>query len=93
MIQSWLHPEIYLGVDKAMLKLPVVKEYFSGRQLDARKMTFVYGSDVIGPMGPALVPVKGEKALKVFIRRHGGKGTFLLKDLNDEKWGKITGRK
>jgi nitrous oxide reductase accessory protein NosL len=93
MIRSWMHPEIYLGTATDMLQLPVVKEYFSGRQVDARDIIFVYGSDVIGPMGPALVPVKDGNSLTVFKKRHGGKTHFLLKDLTDVKWHEITGRK
>ena len=92
MIRSWMHPEIYLGVATDMLQLPVVREYFSGRQVDARDIIFVYGSDVIGPMGPALVPVKDGNYLTVFKKRHGGKTQFLLKDLTDVKWHKMTGK-
>jgi nitrous oxide reductase accessory protein NosL len=93
MIRSWLHPAIYLGVTPTELKLPVVKEYFTGRQVDARSIIFVFGSDVIGPMGPALVPVMDENYLKVFKKRHGGKSQFLLNDMDDDKWLEMTGRK
>jgi hypothetical protein len=44
-------------------------------------------------MGPALVPVKGEKALEAFKRRHGGKTIFRMDEMNDDKWYAITGRK
>ncbi|ACN14558.1 putative NosL protein [Desulforapulum autotrophicum HRM2] len=93
MIRSWMHPEIYLGTPGDMLERPIVREYFSGRQMDARDTIFVYGSDVIGPMGPALVPVLDERHLKVFKKRHGGKTQVLLEDLNDAKWYEMTGRK
>lgn len=93
MIRSWMHPEIYLGTTKEMLERPIVREYFSGRQIDARDAIFVYGSDVIGPMGPALVPVLDERYLEVFKKRHGGKTQVLLKDLTDDRWYEMTGRK
>jgi len=93
MVRSWMHPEIYLGTTAAQRKLPVVKEYFTGRQVDGRRVIFVFGSDVIGPMGPALVPVMDENYLKVFKKRHGAKSQFLLNDMNDAKWLKMTGRK
>ena len=93
MIRSWLHPEIYLGSTTDTLNRPVVKEYFTGRQMDARDTIFVFGSDVIGPMGPALVPVMNEKSLKAFKRRHGGKSEFSLKNLTDAKWFEMTGKK
>lgn len=93
MIRSWMHPDIYLGMAKDLLDRPMVREYFSGWQMDARDTIFVYGSDVIGPMGPALVPILDEHHLKVFKKRHGGKTQVLLKDMNDAKWYEMTGRK
>lgn len=93
LIRSWMHPEIYLGLARELLERPIVREYFSGRQMDARDMIFVYGSDVIGPMGPALVPVLDERHLKVFKRRHGGKTQVRLLDLNDARWVEMTGKK
>ncbi len=48
-----------------------VTEYYTLQRLDAREVFFVSGSDVLGPMGKELVPVAGEKNLKVFIRDHG----------------------
>lgn len=93
MVRSWMHPEIYLGTTRDMLERPIIREYFSGQQMDARDIIFVYGSDVIGPMGPALVPVLDERHLKAFKKRHGGKTQVLLKDLNDDKWYEMTGKK
>ena len=93
MIRSWMHPEIYLGKSIDRLKRPVVKEYFTGQEVDARDVIFVSGSDIIGPMGPALVPVMDEHSLKAFKKRHGGKTEFFLMDLNDDKWLEITGKK
>jgi nitrous oxide reductase accessory protein NosL len=93
LIRSWMHPKIYLGITAAKLKRPVVKEYFSGRDVDGRDIIFVFGSDVIGPMGPALVPVMDENHLKVFKKRHGGRSHFRLNDMNDNRWFEMTGRK
>jgi nitrous oxide reductase accessory protein NosL len=93
MIRSWMHPAIYLDTAPTQLRQPVVQEYFTGRQVDARSIIFIFGSDVIGPMGPALVPVMDEKYLKVFKKRHGGKSQFRLNDMDDDKWLEMTGRK
>ena len=93
MMRAWLHPEIFLATEKEILQTPLVKDYFTGEEMDGRDVFWVAGSDVIGPMGPALVPVKGEKALEAFKRRHGGKAVFRLDEMNDDKWYAITGRK
>jgi nitrous oxide reductase accessory protein NosL len=92
MIRSWLHPEIFLGVDKEELKRSVVQDYFSGEQVPGRSVYWVAGSDVIGPMGPALVPLKNEQHLDVFKRRHGAKAVFRLSEMTDEKWQQLTGK-
>ena len=92
MIRTWMHPEIFVNHAKNELHLPVVQEYFTGQVIDARIVIWVAGSDVVGPMGPALVPVKDEAALQSFKGRHGGKTTFRLEEMNDEKWLQITGK-
>jgi nitrous oxide reductase accessory protein NosL len=93
MMRAWLHPEIFLATEKEKLQTPMVKDNYTGEEVDGRDVFWVAGSDVIGPMGPALVPVKGEKALEAFKRRHGGKTIFRMDEMNDDKWYAITGRK
>jgi len=93
MIRSWIHPEIFLGAAKEELKRSVVQDYFSGEQVPGRSVYWVAGSDVIGPMGPALVPLKGEQHLDVFKKRHGAKDVFRLSEMTDEKWQQVTGKK
>lgn len=87
-----MHPEVFLGVKKASLQLPVVQAYFTGKPIDARKAIWVAGSDVMGPMGPALVPLETQKELDAFKARHGGKTVFRLSEMTDEKWKAITGK-
>ena len=93
MLRAWLHPNIFLAATREDLNTPVVREYFTGDELDGRSVFWVAGSDVVGPMGPALVPVKGKQALEAFKRRHGGRSVFLLQELDPDKWLVITGRK
>ena len=92
MLNAWLHPEIFLGTTAAQLKRPIVLEYLSGQPLDARLVFWVSGSDVIGPMGPALVPLKDKKHLEAFRQRHGAKHVFHLDELNDANWETLTGK-
>jgi nitrous oxide reductase accessory protein NosL len=91
MIRSWRHPFRYLGVDRGDLARPVTRDYFTGEALDAREALWVAGSDVVGPMGPALVPLKTTKDLPVFRKRHGAKTTFRLSELDDDLWQILTG--
>jgi copper chaperone NosL len=93
LIRTWLHPEVFLGVSRELIKQPVAQDYFTGTPCDARQVLWVAGSDIMGPMGPALVPLKNPADLAVFKRRHGGKHTFRLPELDDATWQSITGRK
>ncbi len=92
MMKAWLHPEIFLDRDKQSLRRAVAPEYFGGNYIDALSALWVAGSDVVGPMGPALVPLQDEADLETFKVRHGGKITFRLSELDDMKWKEITGK-
>jgi copper chaperone NosL len=93
MIRSWLHPEIFLNASKSELKKSVVQDYFSGQHVNGLAVYWVAGSNVVGPMGPALVPILDEKQVEIFKRRHGGKAVFRLGEMTDEKWQQLTGKK
>jgi nitrous oxide reductase accessory protein NosL len=92
MIRSWVQPEIFLGVKKAELKRTVVQDYFSGEQVSGEAVFWVAGSDVIGPMGPALIPLKSESHLDAFKTRHGAKTVFRLSEITDANWNQLTGK-
>lgn len=40
---------------------------------DATKAFYVYGGDVMGPMGEAIVPFSDLKEAEAYIKRHGGR--------------------
>jgi copper chaperone NosL len=50
-----------------------ITEYYTTRMMSARDVYFVKDSDVMGPMGNELVPIKGEREVKTFMRDHRGK--------------------
>lgn len=93
MMRAWLHPEVHLGRHRRQLGQTVVRDYFSGDFIDGQEVLWVSGSDVIGPMGPALVPLKDSSDVAVFRRRHGGEEVFHLRDLNDGNWERFTGKR
>jgi len=92
MTRSWLHPEVYLGVDKGRVARAVVQEYLDGKPVDALSAHWVAGSDVMGPMGPALVPLASEEDAATFESRHGGRHRYRLGELDDARWKEITGK-
>lgn len=90
MLKAWLHPEIFLQSSRQALSLAVVRDYFSGRQVDAREVFWIAGSDVIGPMGPAMVALQGRDSVDTFLKRHGGRKIFRLQELTDDLWFSLT---
>jgi copper chaperone NosL len=92
MLRTWLKPKHFLGVDPKRVKRAFVKDYFQGKTMDAVDAFFVAGSDVVGPMGPAIVPLASEADRDEFVKRHSGKHMFRLGELNDELWLEMKGR-
>lgn len=93
MMKSWLHPEVYLGAGDDPVQRVVTTEFFSGDHVDAATVVWVAGSDVVGPMGPMIVPLADEESALRFQERHGGKAVFRLPDLDDAMWETLTGKK
>ena len=91
--RAWLRPNAYLAQNRAAIQRLVVLDYFSGRPIDARTATWVAGSDVVGPMGPAIVALGTAGHAAAFNERHGGDIVFAWDQLDDTLWRKISRHK
>jgi hypothetical protein len=60
-----------------------VQDYYDRAWHDGKDLRFVVGSDVIGPMGPELVPVDAARVAK-FKRDHEGTGDYAEDQLTPE---------
>ncbi len=58
-----------------------VKEYYSLNKIDARAAYYVIGSDVLGPMGHELIPLKTLEDAKEFMRDHKGHKIYIFNDI------------
>ena len=92
LLRTWVRPTAYLGKPQAQIDRLVVRDYFSGQPIDARTATWVAGSDVVGPMGPAIIALGDAAQLATFKNRHGGKTVFAFDQVDDSLWKKISGR-
>jgi nitrous oxide reductase accessory protein NosL len=92
MLRAWVNPAHYLNRERDALRRPIVRDYFTGDFIDGRRALWISGSDVIGPMGPALVAIQSEDDLAVFRRRHGVGTVFSLSALNAGTWETLTGK-
>jgi nitrous oxide reductase accessory protein NosL len=61
-----------------------VTEYYSAKLADARKLFFVLGSDVDGPMGVELVPIESKEKAKEFMKDHRGKKILKFDEVRKE---------
>jgi len=92
LLRTWLRPTIYLGKTQSQIDRLVVRDYFSGQPIDGRTATWVAGSDVVGPMGPAIIALGDAAQLATFKNRHGGATVFTFDQVDDALWKKISRR-
>lgn len=92
LLRTWLRPAVYLGKSREQIDRIVVHDYFSGKPVDGRKATWVAGSDVVGPMGPAIIALGDAGQLGTFKKRHGGKTVFTFEEVDDALWREISKR-
>ncbi len=64
------------------------QEYYERRWQNAEELRFVIGGDVVGPMGPDLVPVDPSRATK-FIQDHGADRALRLDEITTDVLGNI----
>jgi len=60
-----------------------VQEYYERKWRNADELRFVLGGDVVGPMGPDLVPVDPSRATK-FIQDHGADRALRLDEVTTD---------
>ena len=89
LLRTWLRPTAYLGRRQMEIDRLVVRDYFSGQPIDGRTATWVAGSDVVGPMGPAIIALGDAAQLETFKNRHGGKTVFTFDQVDDALWKTI----
>lgn len=92
LLRTWLRPTVYLGRKQAAIERIVVRDYFSGKPVDGRRATWIAGSDVVGPMGPAIVVLGDRGQLETFKKRHGGQTVFSFDQVDDALWKSISRR-
>lgn len=61
-----------------------VTEYYGVTRIDARAAWYVIGSDVLGPMGHELVPLKNRADAEEFLRDHEGKHIVRFDDVGPD---------
>ena len=60
-----------------------LQEYYDRQTRDGGEVRFVIGGDVVGPMGPDLVPVDPPRSSK-FIQDHGAERALKLEEITPQ---------
>ena len=77
-------PKYQPGEKRGNLKMVWVTEYYSTRKMDAHDVLFVVGTNLVGPMGLDLIPVKGKKAAENLKLDYKGDLIVPLDRINQE---------
>ena len=85
MFKYYLDPGKYHAAKKtADISGVFVTEYYSTKLMDARKMFYVKGSNIFGPMGDELIPLASEADALEFMRDHKGSGILKFTEVTNE---------
>jgi copper chaperone NosL len=63
------------------IKSIYVTDYYEVELIDAKTAYYVIGSDVLGPMGHELLPLKDREAAQEFLEDHRGKAILRYQDV------------
>jgi copper chaperone NosL len=66
------------------IKLIVVTDFYNLQKIEAEKALYVIGSDVMGPMGPELVPLATTADAEDSLKDHKGKRILRYEDVTPE---------
>lgn len=69
-----------------------VTEYYAQQPTPVADVFFVMGSDVVGPMGKALVPIAGREAAERFRQDHRGSRLLQAGEITSERLREIAGK-
>lgn len=71
----------YNVTSKSQIVKILVKDYESGRVIDAKKAFYVFGSRILSPKGDDLIPFEYEPSARNFIKENGGSRILTFKDI------------
>lgn len=66
-----------------------VTEFYSTKLMPAKELYFISGSNVMGPMGKELIPVKGKKNAETFLKDHHGERIITFESVRPEDLPKM----
>lgn len=84
MMKFYFNPTKYHAHSNEQILQMNVTDYYSLESTDAKKAYYVLGSNVYGPMGEELIPLKNEDEAKKFMTDHFGKKVVSFDEIKEE---------
>lgn len=69
------------GLKREDIQACWVTDYYSAKSVLVKDCFFVAGSDILGPMGHELIPVRGREAALTFQKDHRGRRIFTWEEI------------
>jgi len=87
-LRPYNYPEYKIKKESDFKKL-LVKDYLSGKWIDAKSALYVFGSRVRSPKGDDLIPVKNKDVLNIYMLKYGGSKVLSFTDIKQKGMGLI----
>jgi nitrous oxide reductase accessory protein NosL len=82
-------PKYQPGETRENIRQIWVTEYYTTKQMDAREVSFVAGTSLVGPMGLDLIPVRGKIAAENLKKDYQGELILALEEVTAEIVDKV----
>jgi nitrous oxide reductase accessory protein NosL len=85
MMNFYFHPEKYpeYGVkSRTEIDKMFVRDYITGKKIDAKDAFYIFGSKLIGPHGDDLIPLSSKTQVELFMKRFGGTKVLKIDDFS-----------
>ncbi len=84
MMNFYFHPEKYpeYGVkSRKEIDEMFVRDYITGKKIDAKDAFYIFGSKLIEPHGDDLIPLSSKTQVELFMKRYGGSKVLRIDNL------------
>jgi len=81
MMNFYFHPEKYPEYrvkSRDEIDKMFVKDYITGKEINAKDAWYVFGSRLVGPHGDDLIPLSSKTNVELFMKKYGGTRVFRI---------------
>ncbi|WP_457597695.1 nitrous oxide reductase accessory protein NosL [Hydrogenimonas sp.] len=82
------YPEFHVENRDQIAKM-TVRDYLDGKEIDAKKAWYVFGSRLVGPHGDDLIPLATKTRAELFVKRYGGSRIMDFATVEQKGYGLV----